>query len=378
MSRVFSWKDRATWPSEWPQLECAPDDPHVKLLGQQMKHLYDYVRSYHGARPVDMQSYYETGLRPADDYELIRYAKSIYCGDASLGVSEDEVDIVARNLKYSNSGRLFLALDDRALIERAGHYLIYGSEYVMALGIELAGERADDVQRILKSAGIPTMFVLNTPTARMTDSDLSQLAWFIGTNQSTTTGPEIIDFTIELDCALPPECVLSHYHPTEVPDHHNHGIPYEWPDPEIHACSTPSHENRQDDAGMPEEISRDFCQRLGVPEHEFRLIIGRTVIDYDATKELENRKKHGYSLESAASLLQDILLPVGDRPKAISDAFVEHGEVRHMIMGLEDERKVVIFVTTMRPGEIVRVLSFRRASGPERARFAALTGFHEG
>lgn len=324
-----------------------------------------------------MQSYYESGLRPADDYELIRYAKSVFCGDGGLDVSEDAVDIAASNMRYSNSGRLFLALDDRALIEWAGHYLIYGSEFVMSLGMELAGERAGDVQRILKSAGTPTMFVLNAPTAQMTDSDLSQLAWYISTNQSTTASPEIIDFTIELDCVLPPACVLSHYHPTEVPDHHDHGILYEWPDPEIPARSTPRHAHRPDDPRTPEEISKDFCQRLGVPEHEFRLIIGRTVIDYDATKEIENRRKHGYSLESAAYLLQNILLPIDNRPMAISDAFEENGEVRHMVMGLDDQSKIVLFVTTMRPGEIVRVISFRRASEPERARFADLTGYHE-
>ena len=36
-----------------------------------------------------------------------------------------------------------------------------------------------------------------------------------------------------------------------------------------------------------------------IPAHEFRLILGRTRIEYDENKELSNRKKHGYSLESA-------------------------------------------------------------------------------
>ena len=36
-----------------------------------------------------------------------------------------------------------------------------------------------------------------------------------------------------------------------------------------------------------------------LPDYEFRLILGRTRIEYDDNKETSNRRKHGYSLESA-------------------------------------------------------------------------------
>jgi uncharacterized DUF497 family protein len=36
---------------------------------------------------------------------------------------------------------------------------------------------------------------------------------------------------------------------------------------------------------------------------DFRLIIGSTQVDYDLAKEDTNRRKHGYSLESAVSFL---------------------------------------------------------------------------
>jgi len=120
----------------------------------------------------------------------------------------------------------------------------------------------------------------------------------------------------------------------------------------------------------------DVPRRLGIPDYEFRLVFGRTTIDYDPNKEEENRKKHGYSLESAVYILKRLLFPPNNSlPYAVSDAFIENGEVRHMHMGLDDSGYVVFMVTTMRPDETVRLISFRRAHEDERKNFQALTGY---
>ncbi len=120
----------------------------------------------------------------------------------------------------------------------------------------------------------------------------------------------------------------------------------------------------------------DIPAKLGIPSHEFRVVLGRTRIDYDRDKEYINREKHGYSLESAVHLLERLVLPLGDIfPHAVSDAFMENGEVRHMHMSVDDCGDVVLMVTTMRPDETVRVISFRRASGDEVRTFQNLTGY---
>ncbi len=46
-------------------------------------------------------------------------------------------------------------------------------------------------------------------------------------------------------------------------------------------------------------------------------------------------------------------------------------------MSVDDSGKVVLMVTTMRPAETVRVISFRRASEDERKKFWELTGYTE-
>ncbi|MCL7929701.1 BrnT family toxin [Halomonas llamarensis] len=116
----------------------------------------------------------------------------------------------------------------------------------------------------------------------------------------------------------------------------------------------------------------------GMADQDFRVVFGRTKIDYDPTKETANRAKHGYSLESAVYLLERIMLPLGGKVHyAVSDPFHENGEVRHMHMSVDDDGIVVLMVTTMRSDETVRIISFRRAHESERLRFEQLTGYRE-
>jgi uncharacterized DUF497 family protein len=111
-------------------------------------------------------------------------------------------------------------------------------------------------------------------------------------------------------------------------------------------------------------------------DDDFRLIIGTTQIDYDLTKEAENRKKHGYSLESAVYFFSRLLLPVPQPPLVTWDASTEK-ERRHEHMTVDDDGKVVFLVTTMREDETVRVISCRSASSKERELFEADTGYRE-
>ncbi len=118
----------------------------------------------------------------------------------------------------------------------------------------------------------------------------------------------------------------------------------------------------------------DFTE---VPSYEFGLIFGHTRIEFDENKETINRKKHGYSLESAAHYFEQLLLPFQPSPHVISDAIVENDEIRHMHMGLDDSGNVVVFVTTMRDQDTVRIISFRRATRVEYEKFTQHTGYNK-
>ena len=121
----------------------------------------------------------------------------------------------------------------------------------------------------------------------------------------------------------------------------------------------------------------DIPKKLGIKETDFRLVIGRSQIAYDASKEDANLKRHGRSLKEALPILQNFILPINRKPFITHEPTELDGEIRHQHMGLDQEGKIVFFVTTMRPNETVRVISLRRASRKERKIFTTVTGYKE-
>ena len=120
----------------------------------------------------------------------------------------------------------------------------------------------------------------------------------------------------------------------------------------------------------------NFPATLGIPNYEFRLVFGRTTIDYDLDKDDSNRTKHNYSLESAVFLLRRLILPTSTKSYFVThDAFSKNNEIRHKHMTVDDNSQIVFMVTTMRPEETVRVISLRKASITERKEFTRLTGY---
>ncbi len=119
----------------------------------------------------------------------------------------------------------------------------------------------------------------------------------------------------------------------------------------------------------------EILKKLGIEAEDFRLVFGRSKIDYDESKEEINRKQHKYSLESAVYLLERWLLPI-ESPPFITRKVEKSDETRHEHMGVDDEGNIVFIVTTMRPDETVRVISFRRASKEEGKLFIELTGYN--
>lgn len=79
---------------------------------------------------------------------------------------------------------------------------------------------------------------------------------------------------------------------------------------------------------------------------------------WDQRKAAGNRRKHGVSFEEAATVFDD--------PFVLLMADVENGEPRIVAIGSSNDRRVLFVVSTDWEGEVVRIISARRATRKER------------
>ncbi|MHC4807983.1 MAG: hypothetical protein ACYTBX_17220 [Planctomycetota bacterium] len=88
---------------------------------------------------------------------------------------------------------------------------------------------------------------------------------------------------------------------------------------------------------------------IGIDETDFRLVVGRSQIDYNPNKEEENLRRHKRSLQDALPILEKVILPINSKPFLTKGPFERNGKVRHKRIGVDKNSQIVFFVTTMRP-----------------------------
>lgn len=173
------------------------------------------VRAYHGCRPVDVSSYYCRGLRGLDPGEQMKIARDLLCADPYGRPMLDRLDARAKEIGTDGlAGRVWLALDHRFLIKYCGHYLIYGSEHLQAL----LAER----QNLLLKRGRPTIFELNFPISHLQSTYRDFLARHLlrdwtRIRAGAGNASQLQDYGWSVQRTLPPEMIVGHFHPTEIP-----------------------------------------------------------------------------------------------------------------------------------------------------------------
>jgi hypothetical protein len=175
------------------------------------------VRCYHGCRTDDAGTYFRQGLRVHRREEQEAAVRQLVESDARLRwMLPGLADTFAKFPSTTDEHRCFVVLDDRALLDRAAHYLIYGSEWICAvLG---RGSRGPLLER-----GVPTMIEVDLPLMWTSFGQREALASLLlreWTRQVAQRPRQVlvVDFTFTMHHDLPPEVVTGHYHPTEMED----------------------------------------------------------------------------------------------------------------------------------------------------------------
>lgn len=226
------WSDVLSWLDDRILRVTSQECDSKQLTADFLSREFCFVRAAHGTRTNNLSQFYQDGLRCLRANEIEQCARSIFCNDPSRPVTEDQLqtaidDFDARDPAGERQGYLYFAANEQCLVAPqggAGHYLIYGSEYLFGLGIRIINR--NDTKSILKQIGRPTMFICDVPIALMHRSTLLAFAGAVISHlfselveglESDALNPVAgVDFRISDD--LSARQIVGHYHPICVHD----------------------------------------------------------------------------------------------------------------------------------------------------------------
>lgn len=217
--RPQCWSDALDW--------LPNHDDLIPEFCDRMSSFYTHFKAFHGCRPESLSSYYEHGLRGQNADSIIKKFRQLF---ADLPpTSLDQAIEKMKHRESSERGKIWLSVDDRQMVREFGHYIINGSEYLLALAARLGGGRYDEDYRLrLRTIGIPTVLEVDIPIELITPAQKLDVAKIILSEwgQLRTKRPLGISsspsYVVRSD--IPAECIKAHYHPAKIRDFH-HDIP---------------------------------------------------------------------------------------------------------------------------------------------------------
>lgn len=220
-TRPKCWSDDMSWLPDWEDL--VPE--FVFCLAE----YYTHLKAFHGCRPIALSSYYEHGLRGQDGDQLITLFRETFADvptpdlDAAIAVLGDR--------STRERGAIWLVSDDREMIEEYGHYLIQGSEFLMALAAQLGVSRlGEDYRFRLREHGVPTVLEIELPVVIVPSNNIEEVAKSVlsAWGQSVTTqgiGSSVSPCYV-IRRTIEAECIVGHVHPAKIRDPHRGNIQY--------------------------------------------------------------------------------------------------------------------------------------------------------
>tara|TARA_R110000868_G_scaffold349834_1_gene611159 strand:+ start:2081 stop:2752 length:672 start_codon:yes stop_codon:yes gene_type:complete len=200
-------------------------DDVVPYFCDQMSSFYTHFKAFHGCRPESLSSYYEQGIRGQNAESIVQKFRALFAD-----LPKTDIEQAIENMKRresSEKGKIWLSGDDGEMLDQFGHYLINGSEYLLALAANLErGNYSEDHRLRLRTIGIPTIIEVDIPVdlippaqklavAKMILSKWGQLRTRRPLGMSLSTC-----YVVHSD--IPAECIKGHYHPPSILDPHQH------------------------------------------------------------------------------------------------------------------------------------------------------------
>lgn len=212
----LSWLNRAV---EKVHRIRTPNSSHF-LTTKLLEH-YTHVASFHGCRADSTETYSKHGLQACDPAKMVALALEIF-GDTDRVRGEIERLRDSRSgysYEEHNGGKVFFTLTPDELVEYCGHYLLYGSEYLLCIANGIGAGRK------LRKRGRATIVECNVPITRIGKGYIEELAGTILAEMfERVLDPESSEyhgFGFHVHGSLPPELIAGFHFPTQIPNPHN-------------------------------------------------------------------------------------------------------------------------------------------------------------
>ncbi len=212
--RFFTWRNLDCWSS---LTQAAMSHPTRCAISRVLKARFEGISVYHGARPIEVASYYRDGLRLPNHSALESDARAIFLNDRFRHVTEAQLMAEVVELRDHSEGQVYVCLDPLHLVENAAHYMIYGSETLQGIAGSFDGREE------LSRRGRPTMFHVELPWSLVDAQTMDELVGAIEEEVDRVMEDASVPETFcsfALSTAIPPECLVRYAHPHKLWDLH--------------------------------------------------------------------------------------------------------------------------------------------------------------
>ena len=162
---------------------------------------YTHLRAFHACRPIKLSDYLDNGILPISYKSALQDVRDRVVCDY---VSEEDA-ILKFQEEWSEfediHKRVWLQMNKDLLLDTTSHYLIYCSEFINALAMQLG------CRDKLKQIGIPTIFFCDIPVEDIVPTTLRDI-------QNVFNSGDTYDISFAVDKVLPQD-IVDYEHPTK-------------------------------------------------------------------------------------------------------------------------------------------------------------------
>lgn len=173
---------------------------------------FTHIRGFHGCRPLDIHTYYSQGIQMLNKEQLLH--ETLYRLKDTFLDKKRIIEVFEKHWQSESIERqnIWFAVSKQELLSKAGHYMIYGSEFIQGIAADLGSHQ------LLKNHGIPTIFSIDVPIETIPTEYLNCLEDNIK-NKDTSGG-------FKSTSPISKNDVIEHFHPLKIVDWHNKGSYY--------------------------------------------------------------------------------------------------------------------------------------------------------